>query len=76
MGAAVLVQNHDLRARDDLFLKSAGSVAGQLQSADSALSSVVSALQRAITLGIEGGTGTLNDSDRTALIGEVTGIRY
>lgn len=75
VGAAVLVQNHDLTARDDSFLKSAGSVTGRLQAADSALSSVVSALKRAITLGIQGGTGTLNDSDRAALVGELTGIR-
>jgi len=75
VGSAVLVQNHDLSARDDSFLKSAGNVTGVLQSADSALGSAVSALQRAISLGVEGGTGTLSDSDRTALAGEVTGIR-
>jgi flagellar hook-associated protein 3 FlgL len=75
VGAAVLVQNHDRVSQDDAFLKSAGSVTGQLQSADSSLGSVVLALQRAITLGVEGGTGTLSDTDRTAVLGEVSGIR-
>ena len=48
----------------DQFLRSISSVQAELQNADSALNSVVTALQRAISLGVEGANGTLNSSDR------------
>jgi flagellar hook-associated protein 3 FlgL len=46
-----------------------------LQTADSTLNSVVTALQRAISLGVEGANGTLSDSDRAAVASELTGIK-
>lgn len=46
-----------------------------MQSADSALNSVITALQRAISLGTEGANGTVNSSDRAALANEVQGIQ-
>jgi len=73
--AATLVRNADQTSADDQYLRSIASVQGELQNADSALSSVVTALQRAISLGTEGANGTLNDSDRQALAGEVKGIQ-
>src|SRR5213075_1944939 len=42
---------------------------------DSTLSSVVTVLQRAISLGVEGANGTLSDADRAAIAGELTSIR-
>ena len=45
------------------------------QSADSTLSSVTTALQRAISLGVEGANGTLNPADRAAIATEVQGIQ-
>lgn len=74
-GAAMLVRNAGQSAEADQFLRSAGSISGEMQNADSALSSVVTVLQRAISLGVEGGNGTLNSSDRAALAGEVQGIQ-
>jgi flagellar hook-associated protein 3 FlgL len=74
-GAAMLVRNAGQTAETDQFLRSVGSITGEMQSADSALNSVVTALQRAITLGTEGANGTLNSSDRTALANEVQGIQ-
>ena len=74
-GAAMLVRNAGQTAEADQFLRSASGLAGELQNADSALNSVVTSLQRAISLGVEGANGTLNDSDRTALASEVQGIQ-
>lgn len=73
--AAALVQNAGQTSEADQFLRSVGSVSGELQNGDSALSSVVTALQRAITLGTEGANGTLNDADRQAVAVEVQGIQ-
>jgi flagellar hook-associated protein 3 FlgL len=74
-GAALLTQVHDRVSQTDSFLRSIGDVTGQLQTADSTLASVVTALQRAISLGVEGATGTLSDGNRLALASEVSGIR-
>jgi len=74
-GAAMLVRNAGQTAEVDQFLHSASGVAGELQNADSALNSVITSLRRAISLGVEGANGTLNDSDRAALASEVQGIQ-
>jgi flagellar hook-associated protein 3 FlgL len=73
--AAVLVGNHARTAQTDQFLRSIGSLQAQLQSTDSALSSVVTALQRAISLGVQGANGTLSDANRASLALEVQGIQ-
>lgn len=73
--AALLAQNADQTAEADQFQRSISSLSGEMQNADSALSSVVTTLQRAISLGVEGASGTLNSSDRQALAGEVQGIQ-
>jgi len=74
-GAATVVQIHDRGAQADSFLSSIGTITGQLQMADSTLSSVVTALTRAISLGVQGATGTLSNDNRQALAEEVTGVR-
>ena len=58
----------------DQFLRSISGISTELQTADSALSSGVTALQRAITLGVEGANGTMSQTDRTTLAGEVQSI--
>jgi len=73
--AALLVQNADQTSEADQFLRSIGSVQGEMQNADSTLNSVITVLQRAITLGTEGANGTLNQSDREAIAAEVQGIQ-
>ncbi len=73
--AAMLVQNADQASEVDQFQRSLTSVLGEMQNADSTLSSVVTTLQRAISLGVEGANGTLNASDRAALAQEVRGIQ-
>ncbi len=72
--AAMQVQTANQIFAGDQFLRSIASVAGELQTADSALSSCVTTLQRAISLGVEGANGTLSQQDRDALAGEVKGI--
>lgn len=74
-GAAMLVRNAGQTAEADQFLRSANGLAGELQNADSALNSVITSLQRAISLGVEGSNGTLNTSDRAALATEAQGIQ-
>ena len=73
--ASTLVRNAGRTAEDDQFLRSASSVTGEMQNADSALNSVVTTLQRAISLGVEGANGTLNDSDRASIAAEVQAIQ-
>jgi len=72
--AAVEVQTADQSSGCDQFLRSISSVTSELQTADSALNSCVTTLQRAITLGVQGANGTLSQQDRDALADEVKGI--
>jgi len=73
--AAVLVQDAGQTSQADQFQRSIGSVQGEMQNADSALDSVTTALQQAITLGVEGANGTVNSADRAALTTQVQGIQ-
>ncbi|HSY10687.1 MAG TPA: flagellar hook-associated protein FlgL, partial [Verrucomicrobiae bacterium] len=58
----------------DQFLRSISSVSSELQTADSSLSSAVTALQRAITLGTEGANGTMSQQDRDTIAQEIDGV--
>src|SRR5581483_310460 len=74
-GAAEMVSNSAQSSQADTFLRSINSLNGLLQTADSTLNSVVTALQRAISLGTEGANGTLSDSDRADVASELAGIK-
>ncbi|HEX8815137.1 MAG TPA: flagellar hook-associated protein FlgL [Terriglobales bacterium] len=74
-GAAELVEINDLSSQVDSFQQSVGSINGLLSTADSTLSSVTTALQRAITLGTEGANGTLSNADRADIAAEVSDIQ-
>ncbi|MBZ5657308.1 MAG: flagellar hook-associated protein FlgL [Acidobacteriia bacterium] len=73
--SALLVQNNDQITFNTTYLQSLVSIQGQMQTADSTLSSVTTALQRAISLGVEGANGTLSDSNRAAVATELQGIQ-
>jgi flagellar hook-associated protein 3 FlgL len=73
--AALLVQNANASSQADQFERSIGSIQGEIQNADSALDAVTTALQQAISLGVEGANGTMNSSDRQALATQVEGIQ-
>lgn len=62
-------------ADNDEFVSSTGTVQAVMQTADSTLSSVVTALTRAVSLGVEGANGSLSDAQRQALGAEALGIR-
>ena len=74
-GAAQLIKISDLSSQLDSFQRSVSAISGQFSTADSTLSSVVTVLQRAITLGTEGANGTLSDTDRQAITVELQGIQ-
>ncbi len=73
--AAVLVQNANQTSEADQFQRSIGSIQGEMQNADSALNSVITSLQQAISLGVEGANGTVNSADREAIATQVKGIQ-
>lgn len=73
--AAILTQNQAQSSQADQFLRSANSIQAQLQTTDSTLNSVVLALQRAISLGVQGANGTLSDANRASVVGELNGIQ-
>ena len=58
----------------DRYTKNAETVVIQAQQADAALSSVVSSLTQAVSLGTEGANGTVSSSDRSALAAQVQGL--
>jgi len=74
-GAAQIIKINDLSSQVDSFQRSINSISSQFSTADSTLNSVVTVLQRAISLGVEGANGTLSDADRAAAAAEVTGIQ-
>ena len=71
---AALVGNHNQARQDDQFLQNISSLQSRLQVSDSALSNVVTALNRALSIGTEGANGTLNTADRQAVATEVQGL--
>jgi flagellar hook-associated protein 3 FlgL len=74
-GAAQLAQISDQSSQGDSFQSNIGSVNGLLSAADSTIGSVVTALQRTITLGVQGANGTQSDFDRADISTELTGIQ-
>lgn len=73
--AAALVELKSDDAGTQQSISNAKAMGMQMQAADSALNSVGTVLQRALTLGVEGATGTLSDADRDALAEELKGIK-
>jgi len=73
--AATLVQNANQTSQADQFQRSIGSIQGEIQSADSNLNSVITALRQAISLGVEGANGTVNAADRATILTQVQGIQ-
>jgi flagellar hook-associated protein 3 FlgL len=72
--SANMVQNTISTQDVDQYTQNAGTVLSMVQTADSALSSVVSSLTKAVTLGVEGANGTTNASDQQAIATQVQGI--
>jgi len=74
VASANMVRSLAASANVDSYTSNASSVLGKLQTADSALSSVVTALNQAITLGTSAANSTLTDANRQAIATQVQGI--
>src|SRR3954447_19112653 len=72
-GTAALIEVQAGDSQTQQFVANISAMRTRMSAADSALNSVSIALQRAATLGVEGATGTLSDSDRQALATELSG---
>lgn len=73
-GMAALVEVQATDSTTTQYLNTIKAVRSQMQAADSSLNSATIALERAISLGVRGTTGTLSDSDRAAVASELDGI--
>ena len=73
-GMAALVQLQGTDEDTQQYLRNVSAVRSSLQVSDSTLSSATLELQRALALGVEGGTGTLNDNNRNCVALEIEGI--
>ena len=73
--AALLVENNDQATFNSGYLQSISAVQGQLSTASATLSSVTTALQQALSLGVEAGDGTLSASERAAIANQLQGIQ-
>ncbi|MGC2404365.1 MAG: hypothetical protein WA510_31525 [Acidobacteriaceae bacterium] len=72
--AANYVTSLAASANVDQYTQNVTALTSQLQTADSALGSIVTSLNSAISLGYEGGTGTTSTSDRQAIAGQVQAV--
>ena len=73
--AALLVENNDQATFTSGYLQSISVVQGQLSTADSTLSSINTALQQALSLGVEAANGTVSPSDQAAIANQLQGIQ-
>jgi flagellar hook-associated protein 3 FlgL len=72
--SAIMVQNTIDTKDVDQYTQNASSVLSMVQTSDSALSSVVSSLTQAVTLGTEAANGTTNATDQQTIATQVQGI--
>ena len=75
LAAAQMVGNQDQSNRADQYLQNIDTLTSQLQTADTALGSTVTAVTQAITLGVQGSTGTLSAANRQQIVQNLLGIQ-
>lgn len=73
--AALLVDNNDEATFNQGYLHSISAVQGQLSTASSTITSITSALQQALSLGVEAANGTVSSSDQAAIASQLQGIQ-
>jgi len=73
--SALLAEVATHNTQDDAFLRNVSGITSQLQTVDSSLSSVLTNLTTAISLGVEGATGTMNSTNQQTLASEVRQIQ-
>lgn len=72
--SANLVTSLATSANVDQYTSNVTSVLSQMQTADSAIGSIVTSLNSAVTLGTEGATGTVSTANRAAIATQVEGL--
>lgn len=72
---AAMINENTQSAAVDQYTASSDSLTEVLNTADSTLSSVVTGLQRAVTLGVEGANSDMNQTDLNSIAQEVSGIK-
>ena len=72
--SSALVQSLSQSASVDSYQTNASTTLAQAQSADAVLSSVVSLLNQAVTLGTQGANGTASVGNRQTIAGQIQGI--
>jgi len=72
--AAAEVLNRDQQVQVDQYVQSINSLTGRFQTADSALGSAITALNQAVSLGVQGANGTLSPADRQAIVASLQGM--
>jgi flagellar hook-associated protein 3 FlgL len=73
--AAEVIRLNASSSQSDSFQSTIGSINGQFSTADSTLSSVVTSLQSALSLGVEAAGGTLSSTDLADIATELTSIQ-
>ncbi len=73
--SGALVLNATAQAAVDGYTAGDAGLRSRFAYADNALSNAVQQMTRAITLGVQGSSGSNSTSDRAAIAGELTGIR-
>jgi flagellar hook-associated protein 3 FlgL len=73
--AAADVQNQALQSQNDQYIQNTSNLDASLQTADSAMSSVVTALNQAISLGVQGANGGVSSADQQAIALQVQNIQ-
>ncbi|MGH9377678.1 MAG: flagellar hook-associated protein FlgL [Terriglobia bacterium] len=74
-GTAALIENKTEAANIDQFTQSISTVQGSLQTADTALGSVVNSLNQALSIGTEGASGTNSPSELQGLAQQISAIQ-
>jgi flagellar hook-associated protein 3 FlgL len=72
--AAAEVLNRDQQAQVDQYVRSISSLNDLFQTADTALGSVITALNQAVSLGVQGANGALSASNLQAITASVQGV--
>ncbi len=75
LASAQLIGNQDQWSRADQYLHNIDTLTSQLQTADTAMGSMVTALNQAIVLGVQGSTGTVSDANRQQIVQNLKGIQ-
>jgi flagellar hook-associated protein 3 FlgL len=74
-GVEALILNHAATAQSDTFQQNINDLTDRLQTADSVLGTAVTAVNQAISLGVQAGNSSLSDPDRQAIASNLQAIQ-